>query len=163
MYTASYAQESIPFTSDQWQFTGSHTLETYLGKEGVRLYNSSAYLPNVSFKNGIIEYDVALSTQRGFGGVHFRIQDEGNYEEYYMRSHQSGNPDAMQYSPVYNGIAAWQLYHGDGYGGAFRYAFNRWMHVKLVFPRMKWKYTLMIWKYLFCIPSILSEHLKVDI
>ena len=32
-----------------------------------------------------------------------------------MRPHQVGNPDAIQYTPVFNGLSAWQLYHGDGF------------------------------------------------
>jgi hypothetical protein len=49
-----------------------------------------------------------------------------------MRPHQSGNPDANQYTPVFNGLAGWQLYYGEGYGAPVKYVFNEWMHVKIV-------------------------------
>src|SRR6185295_871510 len=39
--------------------------------------------------------------------------------------------DATQYTPVFNGSAAWQLYYGEGYGGAFPFRFNEWHHVKI--------------------------------
>ncbi len=83
-------------------------------------------------KYGIIDYDINFEQKRNFAGVHFRIQDATNYEEFYLRPHQSGNPDAMQYSPVINGNAAWQLYGGEGYGAVKNYRFGEWMHVRLV-------------------------------
>ncbi|MFK7923164.1 MAG: hypothetical protein AB8H47_14470 [Bacteroidia bacterium] len=129
-----WAQEtvSIPFSSDQWEINGEHLLESYQGKESIWLKNGTARLPEVEFENGIIEYDVAFTPKRGFFGLHFRIADGGNFEEYYMRAHQSGNPDAMQYTPVYNGTNGWQLYHGDGHGVPHTWRFGEWMHLKFV-------------------------------
>ncbi len=124
--------QTVPFSSDRWEFSGKYTLEEYKGQSAVRLSNSQACLPDVSFKDGIIEYDVAFTPNRGFLGAMFRMQDKKNYEEYYMRAHQSGNPDAMQYTPVYNGSSGWQLYSGDGYSTAHHYRFQEWTHVKLV-------------------------------
>jgi len=136
IFTASLAgaqsAQTVPFSSDRWEFSGEHTLEKYRGQSAVRLSSSKAYLNDVSLKNGIIEYDVAFTSDRGFVGAMFRMQDQGNYEEYYMRAHQSGNPDAMQYTPVYNGTAGWQLYYGEGYATPHHYRFQEWMHVKLV-------------------------------
>ncbi|MEM9672476.1 MAG: hypothetical protein AAF992_07770 [Bacteroidota bacterium] len=128
----SQTAQTVPFSSDRWEFSGEHTLEEYKGQSAVCLSSSGAYLPDVSLKNGIIEYDVAFTSDRGFVGAMFRMQDRNNYEEYYMRAHQSGNPDAMQYTPVYNGMAGWQLYYGEGYGIPHFYRFQEWMHVKLV-------------------------------
>jgi hypothetical protein len=128
-----YAQILVPFTSDQWKFeTKDHAAETYQGKESVRLKENMATLPAVSFENGIIEYDLAFPQGRAFIRVSFRMQDNANYEEFYVRTHQSGNPDANQYSPVYGGLAAWQLYYGEGYSTPIQYAFNEWIHVKLM-------------------------------
>lgn len=128
-----YAQVAVPFTSERWKFeTDGHTLETYLGKSGVRLKENRATLPDVSFENGIIEYDIAFPRDRAFLSVTFRMQDNKNYEEFYMRSHQSGNPDANQYTPVYGGLAGWQLYYGEGYGAPIQYTFDEWIHVKLM-------------------------------
>ena len=59
---------------------------------------------SVSFTNGIIEYDVAFTAKRNFIGVKFRQQDAKNSEEFYIRPHQSGNPDANQYTPIFNGL-----------------------------------------------------------
>ncbi len=131
--TTGHAQTKVPFNSGQWKFeTKDYTLETYLGKESIRLNKNRATLPDVIFENGIIEYDIALPQGRAFIGVMFRMQDALNYEDFYFRPHQSGNPDANQYTPVYNGLAGWQLYYGSDYATPVKYPFNQWMHVKLL-------------------------------
>jgi hypothetical protein len=91
-----------------------------------------AYLEDEEFLDGILEFDMAIPDGRGFFGAVWRLQDMENYEEFYVRSHQSGNPDASQYTPVFNGVAGWQLYHGPGYGAAVKYNFDEWMHVKII-------------------------------
>lgn len=131
--TFSHSQTHVPFSSNQWKFeTQDYKIEKHLGKESLRLIKNRATLPGVIFENGIIEYDIAFPQGRAFIGVMFRMQDELNYEEFYFRSHQSGNPDANQYTPVYNGLAAWQLYYGPDYATPVQYTFNQWMHVKLL-------------------------------
>lgn len=128
-----WAQISVPFTSAQWKFeTKDYAIEEYMGKASVRLKQNRATFQDANFENGIIEYDIVFPPGRAFIGGFFRLQDNANYEEFYVRTHQSGNPDANQYSPVFNGLAAWQLYYGEGYGAPVQYAFNTWIHVKLV-------------------------------
>ncbi|MCP5103862.1 MAG: hypothetical protein GY950_10810 [bacterium] len=125
--------ESIPFDSPRWVIpTGAAHVEEYLGKKSLFLFGGIAYLKDVDFTDGIIEFDVAFPGKRGFHGGVFRMQDNANFEEFYLRSHQSGNPDALQYTPVFNGMAAWQLYHGKGFGGAVNFQFDKWMHIKLI-------------------------------
>lgn len=125
--------ETVPFDSPRWvKQPNTYRLEDYLGQKSLYLKGGTAYLKDVNFTNGIIEFDVAFSRERGFFGAIFRMQDKENYEEFYLRSHQSGNPDAIQYSPVYNRLSAWQLYHGEGYSAAVIFHFDRWMHVKLI-------------------------------
>ena len=65
-------------------------------------------------------------------GAAWRLQDPGNFAPFYIRPHQSGNPDANQYQPVFNSAAAWQLYHGEGFGAPIEYVFNEWMPVRIV-------------------------------
>ncbi|MDO1445309.1 hypothetical protein Q0590_03555 [Rhodocytophaga aerolata] len=126
-------EDAIPFSSGQWVIEAQdQKIEEYAGKQSLYLRNGAAFLKDVAFTNGIIEFDINFHKQRGFMGVMFRMADKANFEEFYLRSHQSGNPDAMQYTPVNNTLAAWQLYHGEGYSVAFPYAFDEWMHVKLV-------------------------------
>jgi hypothetical protein len=127
------AQTAVSFTPEQWDFTAAeYTPEEYKSKEAIHLKKGPARLRGVQLRNGIIEYDVAFPAGRAFIGVNFREQDAMNYEQFYMRSHQSGNPDATQYMPVYNGKESWQLCHGEGYNAPASYLFDQWMHVKLV-------------------------------
>lgn len=144
------AAQSVSFTSEQWVFRAQDKkLEDFQGKPSLRLQGGIAYLKDLDFKDGTIEFDVFVQNQRSFFGAIFRIQDEKNYEEFYLRSHMSGKPDAMQYTPVYNGVSAWQLYHDQGAPGSFDlndwkmtpqggyntpyvFSFGQWMHVKLL-------------------------------
>jgi hypothetical protein len=123
----------VPFTSDRWKFeTKDYSFETYQGKEALKLKKNTALLEGTNFENGVIEYDMAFPQSRAFIGFHFRIADDNkNYEEFYIRPHQSGNPDANQYTPVFGGNAGWQLYYGEGYGAPVKYDFNNWIHFKL--------------------------------
>ena len=126
-------QIAVPFDSPAWNFTGNfHQLTVYQGQQALMLDGARAYLPDVSFLDGIIEWDMAFTPQRGFAGIRFRMTDETNGEEFYLRPHQSGNPDANQYCPLDNGLSSWQLYHGEGYSAAITYPFHEWFHVKLV-------------------------------
>lgn len=109
-----------------------YVVEEHLGRRSLRLQGGTAVLEDVEFVDGTIEFDVAFSGERSFSGVFWRMQDQGNYEDYYLRPHQSGFPDAMQYTPVFNGLSAWQLYHGPGYSASYDLSYGRWMHVKLV-------------------------------
>ena len=126
--------ETIPFDSDMWQFKGDGIkVVQYKGKESLYIPDGGkAYINNADFTNGIIEYAVNLPDARGFMGVMWRMQDTHNYEKFYMRPHQSGNPDANQYTPVYNSVSGWQLYYGEDFSVRYPYPFGEWLHVKIV-------------------------------
>jgi len=122
----------LPFGFDNWDTAGTIlNPETYMGKESVLLKSGGIYTKKVDFKDGVIELDMSFPQGRGFPGLGFRMQDLSNFENFYVRPHQSGNPDATQYTPVFNGQAAWQLYYGDGYSKAFTFSFNAWHHIKI--------------------------------
>lgn len=146
-----FAQTTIPFSDKRWTIkSGGHLVEYYKGYEALYLQNGIAYLPDEQFGNGIIEFDIFLSERVSFSGVIFRMADEANYEELYLRSQLSGFPDAYQYTPVFNNNSGWQLYHdqyngnndgfvhfsprdkGVGYNGILHFSFQDWTHVKLV-------------------------------
>ncbi|MFK7785851.1 MAG: hypothetical protein AB8B56_12080 [Crocinitomicaceae bacterium] len=126
-------KKTAEFNADAWQVDAkNHSFTDYKGKQALFLDQGKARLKNSSFKNGVIEYDINFKQERSFAGVHFHIQNELNYEEYYLRAHQSGNEDAMQYTSVTNGNAAWQLYSGKGHWSPITFRFGEWMHVKLI-------------------------------
>jgi glyoxylase-like metal-dependent hydrolase (beta-lactamase superfamily II) len=125
---------SVPFDDERWEIEGVETeLVDYLGQAALKIKGGTALLPDLDIKNGLVEFDVAVAEERGFAGLVFRVQNEGNFEHFYIRPHQSGNPDANQYTPVYNGASAWQLYHGPEYAAPIQYRFNEWMHIKIIY------------------------------
>ncbi len=124
---------AVPMDEAHWTLSAEkYDFKKYLGVPSLYLPQGVAELNEVVFHNGIIEFDIAFPEGRGFPGIGFRIQDNMNYEEFYVRPHQSGNPDANQYTPIFNGLAGWQLYHGEGHGAAVRYKYDAWNHVKLI-------------------------------
>jgi sugar lactone lactonase YvrE len=124
------AEEIIGFDSGRWQLGPASRVEEFLGRKALTL-TGDAIIRDVEFENGIVEVDLACKEGRIFPTVVFRRQDEGNYEEFYVRPHKSGQPDALQYSPCFNGLSAWQLYYGEGYTNTWDLPKNEWIHIKL--------------------------------
>lgn len=124
---------SVPFDSEAWD-TGETeiSIENHQGKKSLKLSGGAIRLKDVSFFNGTIEVDVNFPDQRNFFGILFRSQDDRNTEHFYLRPHQSGNPDACQYTPVFNGFSGWQLYHGEGFGTTVELVPDQWHHLKIV-------------------------------
>lgn len=89
----------------------------------------------VELTDGVIEIDLAVTGERAFHGVVWRIRDEAkqNYESFYVRPHQVGNDDSVQYNPVFNDVASWQLYHEPGFWAAVRFPIGAWFTVRVVF------------------------------
>ena len=87
----------------------------------------------IEITDGVVEIDLAVSGERAFHGVVWRVLDRRNYESFYVRPHQMGNPDACQYNPAYNDVASWQLYHGDGYWAPIRFPIDAWFTIRAVF------------------------------
>ena len=125
--------EPIPFDSPRWQIAAEENrIEEYKGKTSLVLRGGLALIEDAEFTDGVIEYFCAFPDARAFAGATWRVQDGANREEFYIRPHQSGNPDANQYTPVFNGLSAWQLYHGEGYGTPVAYEFDTWFPVRIV-------------------------------
>lgn len=108
-------------------------VEPYLGRDSIYIRNGEASLNDVTFQDGIVEFDVAAPATAGFQGLAFRAQDRGNYEHVYLRPQLSGAPDAVQYVPVFNRNSAWQIYTGARYTQPATIAPDRWVHMKAAF------------------------------
>ena len=122
--------QSTPVPFDQWDLSNAETSRVYVdGREALKM-KGRIFLKDVAFLNGTFEVDILFSGDRFFPGVDFRVQDPGNAERFYVRPHQSGNPDANQYTPILNGTAGWQLYAGERYAKAMVYEFDTWHHLK---------------------------------
>jgi len=122
----------IPIDTLHWDIQAkSYVLETFKGEQSIYLQGGSMRLKHSNFLNGTIEYDIFLKEVQAFPGVYFRVNG-ANAEQFYIRPHQSGNPDANQAIPLINGISAWQLYFGEKYSFPYSYHYDDWTHVKLV-------------------------------
>ena len=116
-----------------WTLAGEGTrIDTLRGERAIVMQTGSAVRRDVSFENGEIEFDVALTAYRSFVYVKFRVQSDDELEEIYFRPHKTNLPDAVQYDPVWNGDTNWQLYHGDGGTVATPLSHSGWMHVRIV-------------------------------
>lgn len=129
LITGMFAQEeTIPFDSHRWVLQKAEIVD-HMGRKCLA---GSGYLKDLEFENGVIEVDVALSGHRSYPGIIFRFQSEANYERIYIRPHRSPlYPDAVQYTPVFNGNAGWQLYNGKGYTSGAALPPNQWLRLKL--------------------------------
>ena len=127
------SQDIIPLDTVNWDISSqaSYLFENYKGKNTIYLKGGRISYKDAIFENGTIEFDLFLKEEPAFPGVLFRTV-ENDAELFYVRPHQSGNPDANQVLPVINGISAWQLYFGTKYSFAYDYNYDDWTHVKIV-------------------------------
>lgn len=129
--------QNIPLDTLNWEIEAkSYVLETYKGQEAIYLQGGSMRLKEVAMRNGTIEYDIFLKKEQAFPGLYFRINEE-DAEHFYLRPHQSGNPDANQAIPLTKGLSPWQLYYGKRYSFPYTYRYDDWTHVKVVFKENK--------------------------
>jgi hypothetical protein len=129
--TTAVQAEQIQVDSPRWSLQGEEArVVEFNGRRALRLKGAVALLADAKFETGVIEFDMALTDNSpSFPGVFFRGVDELNYEHFYLRPHQSGNPDANQYTPVINGVTGWQIY--SEYNSQMRYPLNEWFRVRL--------------------------------
>lgn len=131
-FTFSQQLTPVPFISGNWDFGESDfSIENYMGRESIKLTNGGISVTGVEFLDGTIEVDINFPEARFFPAVFFRLLDAGNYENFYVRPHQAGNPDATQYTPVFNSVSGWQLYHGEGYSQAIGLEPDTWHRIKI--------------------------------
>ncbi len=130
----SFAQDgAIPFENRYWTLDNARVVE----QGGRRSVTGLAVLKDVVFRDGVIEFDVwapdvRMTGGRAYPGVLFRMQSREETERLYIRPHRAGlYADAVQYTPVFNGVAGWQLYNGDGFTNSVRFPLNEWVPVRI--------------------------------
>jgi len=126
-----------PLDAGRWSWNGARrTAEDHRGRLCVLLSSDDgarlATVAGAELSNGVVEADVAVEAGRSFHGVVWRVHGP-NHESFFVRPHQNGNPDAVQYTPVCNGQFAWQLYHGPGAWNAVRFPVDAWFTVRVAF------------------------------
>jgi hypothetical protein len=135
---ASAQPQSLPLLDGGWELKGpSVKLERYDGRDVLSVENGVAYRRDVRLQDGTVDFDVQITRRRSFVYLMFRMADDREYEDFYLRPHKSSLPDAIQYAPVYQGASAWQLYHGPGATAAVTFEPGAWTHVRLVLSGAK--------------------------
>lgn len=123
--------EQIAVSTENWKLSENGAeMVTFQGRQALKLNRGNATFTGEDFYNGLIEFDLWMPKARGFGGLNFRA-DGKNSENFYLRPHLSGMPDANQYMPVFNNNSAWQILHGARYSAPTTYNHGSWIKVKL--------------------------------
>ncbi len=124
---------SVPPDSPRWILEGKASTTEYLGRQAILLDGAAATLKDFELRDGVIDVDVATPAKRGFFGVQFRVSADGQDGEWvYLRQHRSGEPDALQYTPVLHTGLNWQLYNGPGFTGRVEIPREAWFHLRVV-------------------------------
>ncbi len=123
----------LPFTDPAWQLQGEKTtIARDDGREVLQIETGFGFRRDVALRDGTIDFDVRLTSRRSFVYLYFRAEGDGEREEFYLRPHKTGLPDALQYAPVWQGKSAWQLHHGPGGTAAVTFEPGAWTHVRAI-------------------------------
>jgi hypothetical protein len=125
-----YSQNKVDFDTTNWLLGDNTTITEFAGRKSLA---GTAYLKNIELLNGTIEVDLYTTEERNFGGFIFRVQSFNEYEWCWLRMHKTNGfiEDGIQYAPVFNGEACWQLYGGKGCIGKVNVPKNQWVHMKI--------------------------------
>ena len=122
----------IGWDESAWEVMAEESArEAYLGRDAMYLNGGTAWWRGGELRDGIIEFDIAVPAVQGFHGLRFRMADRVNHEYVYLRPHLSGKPDAVQYTPIDNGLTGWQFYSDARYAQAVTIPADRWVHVRV--------------------------------
>ncbi len=125
--------KSVSFEGAEWRISAREAVvEDHLGREALRLSGGRVWRDDVQISDGVIEFDVAFEERTGFIGPMWRAEADSRFEEIYFRSHLSDKPDAVQYTPVENGLSAWQIFSDANATAAIPLKFGAWNRVKVV-------------------------------
>jgi hypothetical protein len=129
------ALHPIPLDLDRWGLSPSEAIPVdHLGRTCLRFAEGS-HSPTavgVELADGVLEADLVVPRARSFHGLVWRVRGD-DCESFFVRPHQVGNPDAIQYTPVSNGISSWQLYHGPGFWAPIAFPIDAWFTLRVAF------------------------------
>lgn len=113
---------------------GTAEMVDHLGRRCLRFADDflTPSVAGLELTDGVIEADMIVPRARSFHGLMWRVRGD-DYESFFVRPHQVGNPDAIQYTPVSNDISSWQLYHGPGFWSPITFPIDRWFTMRVAF------------------------------
>ncbi len=118
----------VPFDAERWDLSQA-TVAEHLGRQAL---SGRAVLAGEVLEDGVITVDVAVSGERSYPGLMFRINGRESHESVYVRPHITGVfGNAAQYAPVFYGTGCWQLYHGPGLTAGVELPPNEWVTLRL--------------------------------
>ncbi|MCQ8186078.1 hypothetical protein [Parvularcula maris] len=131
-WTALAHADEVPMAPESFSISDSSVAEfkEIEGREALCL-EGDAFLTDHSLRSGSITVDVLNSGSRAFAQLIFGGIDEDNFETAYARLHKSGQPDALQYTPILNGESNWQLLRDEQAVG--EYGKETWTTLRLDF------------------------------
>lgn len=121
----------LTFSGLEWSVAGTPLEATYREREALRLHQAGLELTGADYDDFVVEYDLAMEAGQGFNGVYFR-QNGQDADQIYFRHHLSGQPDSAQYTPVFDGLSAWQIYTSPGFWQAIDFPIGEWTRVRIV-------------------------------
>ena len=131
LFHASTAQALQSIDKEKWALSerGVEIVEKD-NQQVFKLTSGKLTLLDQLFDNGEIEFEMKTEGERAFVYAYFR-ENAQESEVVYLRTHKSNSPDALQYSPVFQGRSAWQIYHGEKGTALASFPNNEWFKVKL--------------------------------
>lgn len=126
---------SVEGSNEEWfvdsaDRAGDARVAEFLGRPALWVRNNTQIVrAGIEFVDGTIEFDVAPMDKGNFIGVLFRRATATNQENIYLRAHQSGLYNALQYAPRINGSSTWQLY--PEFNATIDLPRNQWTHLRV--------------------------------
>jgi len=125
--------QTLSFQDQTWRVEAEHAAPAeFLGRPALHWRDGILWLTGAPFDTGEIAFELAISGQPGHTGVIWRAQDSGDWEKFYFRHHLSNQPDSVQYTPVHDGVTAWQIYSDPDAISRVPHALHQWMTVRMV-------------------------------
>jgi hypothetical protein len=126
---ASYPLNSIDSIDELAQQATTAEVAKVAGGPALKL-EGLLLVPEVELTNLGVEVEI-LAEQACYPGIVFRLTDSTSFELAYAVPHASGQPDAIQYDPVFGGSNTWQLHSGPAYQQSAQVPIGEWFTLRL--------------------------------
>ena len=127
------AQQAIEFEKYTLNGPAEGTeIVEHKGRTALKISGGRFWIDGETFSDGVIEFEVSMPESHTFLGVNLRAGSDVRFEDFYLRAHLDNKPDALQYQPVENRNAAWQIYSDKNFINSADMKFDDWNQVKIL-------------------------------